>query len=499
MLVQVTALEETAEEDIDKSSADSFFDTLELIWQGVCAGIVSGQEPQIGKSSLLTFRAHLTAFDSLANASMTVSCADCEEVATPANFTLGNHIANSYGEWNCTDGETCYGGCLATGQLNYDILTASSDAIEPYVSARLSDIVAIHLINPSTFAFTTVSNLTSPIQFTIQLTSTPQTASYEYMCRGWDSQLNDWSDRFCLAASLDNSTGAWTAVCSCYSTGYFAVFEGAEIIDAALYATTESFVVFEETTTAANYLNGLDEGDLRSVSISFRIDADHALLQTHYESVEAGVLLWLNDVMNVSESRLINLLLTQGSIKVEFELLPGGSGQTGINSAIKNLETRVLAGALIPIGGTSYSCIAEPLVIEVNEKELSENSSPILISPGLPLGPGLIIGIAIGCSLLTILIVVIVAAVIIKKNNANNKVQHSPRSSEAQLPIVDDYELKKTKVSPDEEALYGPAPVAHQAQPVTSDRMGSTVLPIGSRPSSTKKETSMTPVDSALQ
>ena len=48
MLVQVTALEETAEADIDKESAQGFFDTLELVWQGLCAGLVIGQSAQEG-------------------------------------------------------------------------------------------------------------------------------------------------------------------------------------------------------------------------------------------------------------------------------------------------------------------------------------------------------------------------------------------------------------------------------------------------------------------
>lgn len=50
---------------------------------------------------------------------------------------LGDGMELLYSEWNCTDTDTCYGGCLATGQLNLDLLTPTSDSIEPLTSKRL--------------------------------------------------------------------------------------------------------------------------------------------------------------------------------------------------------------------------------------------------------------------------------------------------------------------------------------------------------------------------
>jgi len=44
-----------------------------------------------------------------------------------------------YSEWNCTDENSCLGGCLATGQLSYDALTATSEAIQPLISTRYAD------------------------------------------------------------------------------------------------------------------------------------------------------------------------------------------------------------------------------------------------------------------------------------------------------------------------------------------------------------------------
>lgn len=43
---QITTLGEKAESDITKEEATSFFESLEVLWQGVCAGIASGQGPQ---------------------------------------------------------------------------------------------------------------------------------------------------------------------------------------------------------------------------------------------------------------------------------------------------------------------------------------------------------------------------------------------------------------------------------------------------------------------
>ena len=45
---------------------------------------------------------------------------------------------------------------------------------------RLSDIVAIHVINPTTYGFTEAINISSPITFTLNLTLTPDTENYLY-------------------------------------------------------------------------------------------------------------------------------------------------------------------------------------------------------------------------------------------------------------------------------------------------------------------------------
>lgn len=45
-------------------------------------------------------------------------------------------MTEAYSEWECASGETCYGACLATGQLKHDVLTATTDALEPLLSKR---------------------------------------------------------------------------------------------------------------------------------------------------------------------------------------------------------------------------------------------------------------------------------------------------------------------------------------------------------------------------
>lgn len=46
--VQVMALEETPENDIPLDDAVTFFDSLELVLQGVCAGTSSGLSAKVG-------------------------------------------------------------------------------------------------------------------------------------------------------------------------------------------------------------------------------------------------------------------------------------------------------------------------------------------------------------------------------------------------------------------------------------------------------------------
>ena len=49
-----------------------------------------------------------------------------------------------------------------------------------FCNFRLSDIVAIHVINPTTYGFTEATNISSPITFTLNLTVTPDTENYLY-------------------------------------------------------------------------------------------------------------------------------------------------------------------------------------------------------------------------------------------------------------------------------------------------------------------------------
>lgn len=48
---------------------------------------------------------------------------------------------------------------------------------------RLSDIIAIHLVNPITNEFEDVTNLTEPITFAVPLTATPSVQTLQYMVR----------------------------------------------------------------------------------------------------------------------------------------------------------------------------------------------------------------------------------------------------------------------------------------------------------------------------
>jgi len=45
-------------------------------------------------------------------------------------------MVHDYSEWDCTAGDICYGGCLASAQLTHDILTATTDEIEPLLTTR---------------------------------------------------------------------------------------------------------------------------------------------------------------------------------------------------------------------------------------------------------------------------------------------------------------------------------------------------------------------------
>lgn len=468
MSVLATALEDTPEDDITAEEGSSYFSSLEASWQGVCAGLANGQEAQVGKTSILTFRAYTTEFDGISDDSLFTSCAGCAEVDNIATFMLGNHTEAIYSEWNCTDTDTCYGGCLATGQLNLDLLTPTSDSIEPLISTRLSDIVAIHLINPTTYGFTELENITEPITFSLNLTSVPDTDTFLYMCRSWDKETNDWTESYCNEAviSHENGTDFYTATCECFTTGYFGVFEGGEKaeLEALLLTTTDAFNLFE-TTTLETVFN-ISEEDIKSLVVKFSINADFNTVVTNETVVKAEVKTWLAGIMNVEEDRIVDLMLTAGSIVVEFQLMPGATAaETNMNGAVARLKTSVEAASSITIGGTAYPIDATSFEHTVVDNTVTTTAGATVTEAPNGMGLGVIIGVVVGCSLVIILVVVVVAVVVIKKKSGANKVEHSPRTSQAELG---DYRFQAQSANPDDEALYGKAPEPVQAKPASA-------------------------------
>ncbi|KAF6024848.1 hypothetical protein EB796_016846 [Bugula neritina] len=432
---------------------------------------------------MLTFRAYTAAFADLANTTLHAACENCTHLFEAAMFEIGQHMQDLYSEWNCTDENNCLGGCLATGQLSYDALTATSEAIQPLISTRYSDIIAIHLVNPVTYELVEVTDMLVPMKLTIPLTSDPDFTTYQYVCRNWDYDNVDWSEDGCEAAMLDNSTDAWTATCYCYTTGYFAVFEGEELALLSAPSTTE-FLIIEETTTAANFLDDLSEDDVDSVTIVFSIDADSALL-ANYSEVKADILEWLMDTMYVEEDRIENLVLSKGSIVVEFDLMSVGEGD--LNVLITRLEKQVTSSSSITLLGTTYTLIPDSFSVSINE---NVGTSPAVSESG-GLKMGVIIGVVVGCTMLIVLVVVI-AVVCLKKGSGANKIQDSPRESRTHLSHAElgTYQFQPSKINPAEEALYGPAPVPHVPDTVTK----STDAPIGSRPTTSNEKRTLTPV-----
>jgi len=281
---------------------------------------------------------------------------------------------------------------------------------------------------------------------------------------------------------FDNDTSVYTAECNCFTTGYFGVFEGDEVAVLALElaTTTPAFQIGGQTTnssvnlivetTTAEQLLSEPEDEIESIYMTFSIDANFtAVIGDDLENATAEIKTWLATTMDVDETRITNLELTSGSIVIEFELLPGTSNSdTDLNTALSSLKSSVESGAAITIGGTSYPAIANSFDHTVKTEAVPETGPTEAPEKNGQLG--VIIGAAVGGSLFIIAIVVIVAFVVVKKNAGSNKVEHSPRQSQAELG---NYRFTESKVNPDDEALYGPAPTAAQPGAVAGSRHGS--------------------------
>ncbi|KAJ8303375.1 LOW QUALITY PROTEIN: hypothetical protein KUTeg_019771 [Tegillarca granosa] len=123
----------------------------------------------------------------------------------------GSDIQNLYTFWNCTnDGTTqCYGACLASAQMTMDLVTVTSSTGYGELVQR-SNVVFLKMINPETYNFMTVTNLTAPID-----------------CMMWKS--SNWTNETCTSygyAKAGANCSVYEVRCSCYETGILSVFEG---------------------------------------------------------------------------------------------------------------------------------------------------------------------------------------------------------------------------------------------------------------------------------
>ena len=73
---------------------------------------------------------------------------------------MSSYIGSEYRYWDMNAGHYDEGACVATVEMDRDLVTAGSSLVAPLLSTRRSNIVAMMLLNPETDAFMPL-NLTS--------------------------------------------------------------------------------------------------------------------------------------------------------------------------------------------------------------------------------------------------------------------------------------------------------------------------------------------------
>lgn len=84
-------------------------------------------------------------------------------------------------------------------------------------------------------------------------------------------------------------------------------------------------------------IDNTQEENVHSVSVSFKFDAPADLLTTNRTAVEEAVTVWLTTSMNISSSRITNLVLSAGMSLITVLIL--GRIVHGMTSAVRTIYT----------------------------------------------------------------------------------------------------------------------------------------------------------------
>lgn len=97
----------------------------------------------------------------------------------------GAEVADRYHHWNCSTELQCYGACFTSAQMSVDMVTATSPHRFSLDMVRRSDLIALQLVNPSTYDLMTPDTLTTPVKIQVPIMGEFNDSVHSLQVRSW--------------------------------------------------------------------------------------------------------------------------------------------------------------------------------------------------------------------------------------------------------------------------------------------------------------------------
>ncbi|XP_069939272.1 uncharacterized protein [Cherax quadricarinatus] len=378
---------------------------------GLCLGMSSQDEPSSFLGSLLAITVQRSDLKNQADTRFFIanSKGRKDDFIQEDSFVIWGNILLQYVEWFCgkkgDDGEAlpCYGACLATTMLKDDYLSPTTGATAP---GSLRTPVA------ETFLINTVTGMKIPINmghdkiiYHLVVYNDTVPKGYQLKCYGWDE--NEWVGSLCNTGKFVMRGGVKRLRCMCKSPVYVAGF-ASEISN--LPSTSTSTVI--ETTSSTSALPIVFESP-EHAKIIINEDFNEVVGDDHEDFIKL-MTKQIATQLKISESRIYNMTVRNGSILVEFDVLPDYTQTSNKTPAavVEELYDLINSGGLVILGPTKKELKIPPQ--NINGPVVEEKQDPTK----LPIIIGAIVG-----SIVMIVIVFICVAIYLKNKKRMDKVE----------------------------------------------------------------------------
>nr|XP_045610212.1 uncharacterized protein LOC123765577 [Procambarus clarkii] len=416
----VTVLE-TFEQGIVAAAAsrDTTADMAELLGNlpkyssGLCLGMSSQDEPS---SVLGTFVAMTVVRFSQDQSDTMFTIANSkgrkDDFVDDDSFVIWGDILLEYKEWSCgkkgDEGNAipCYGACLATMLLKSDYLSPITGAEEP--GNLTTPVAKTILINPATGVEIQVNMTKDKIAYhLVVLNDTIIPAGYQLKCFGWDG--DEWNGTLCLTGKVVTRGSVKRLRCLCKSPVYVAGF----VSEVSASATTMTSTMLETTTILPTEAPPFIPESVQYAQIV--IDENfHEVVGEKEDEFKQLVASQIASQLNISETRIHNMTIRNGSIIVGFDVLPDltRTSDKTPQKVVDELYELINSGGLVILGPTNKQLNIPPQSI----------NGPLVQAQKDPTKLPIIIGAIVG-GIVMIVIVFICIAIYLKNKKRMDKVE----------------------------------------------------------------------------